>query len=242
MGLFCKKALPHSKLFSMQPIDTLFLDILPKEQQKLWPILDQVPNSFTLYGGTAIALQLGHRISIDFDFFSRESIDPDRLYQKIPFLKKSTVIQKSQDTLTCLVPIEDHTVKVSFFGGLDLGQIEYPKHAVDNNLKIASLIDLFGMKCSTVAARIEKKDYIDIDALITIGNQPLSQGLAAAKAIYGSQYTPILTLKALSCFEGGDLGSLEDEIKKRLLQEVELINFDNIPSIQTKHKIGDEEQ
>lgn len=45
------------------------LDILPPAQRSLWPHLAQVPGHFVLYGGTAIALHLGHRQSVDFDFF-----------------------------------------------------------------------------------------------------------------------------------------------------------------------------
>jgi hypothetical protein len=37
------------------------LDVLPPAQQRLWPELSQTPEAFTLYGGTAIALRLGHR-------------------------------------------------------------------------------------------------------------------------------------------------------------------------------------
>ena len=44
------------------------LDILPASQRTLWPELDATPDHFTLYGGTALALRLGHRQSVDFDF------------------------------------------------------------------------------------------------------------------------------------------------------------------------------
>ena len=47
------------------------LDILPPPQISLWPELGQVPADFALYGGTALALHLGDRESIDFDFFYR---------------------------------------------------------------------------------------------------------------------------------------------------------------------------
>ena len=53
------------------------LEILPESQRRLWPELVDVPKSFTLYGGTAIALRLGHRQSVDFDFFGSEAFDPD---------------------------------------------------------------------------------------------------------------------------------------------------------------------
>ena len=50
----------------------LHLNILPAEQRILWNELQSTPEHFALYGGTALALFLGHRQSIDFDFFSNE--------------------------------------------------------------------------------------------------------------------------------------------------------------------------
>ena len=53
----------------------LFKEILPKEQQEIYDNLKQVTElNFTLFGGTAIALQLGHRKSVDFDFFTPNDI------------------------------------------------------------------------------------------------------------------------------------------------------------------------
>lgn len=63
------------------------LDILPESQRRLWPELDAIPSDFVLYGGTGIALQLGHRISEDFDFFSSSSFDAERLRSRLPFFR-----------------------------------------------------------------------------------------------------------------------------------------------------------
>jgi Nucleotidyl transferase AbiEii toxin, Type IV TA system len=60
------------------------LDILPEFQLRLWPELDTVPSAFILYGGTRLALQLGHRASEDFDFFSSSGFEPDRLRSRLP--------------------------------------------------------------------------------------------------------------------------------------------------------------
>lgn len=63
------------------------LDILPAAQVTLWQELgEEIPSTFTLYGGTALALQLGHRQSIDFDFFG-PAFDPDKLLNLFRFLK-----------------------------------------------------------------------------------------------------------------------------------------------------------
>lgn len=62
------------------------LDILPGPQRTLWPELKDTPANFTLYGGTAIALRLGHRFSVDFDFFSGEPFLPGEIHSTVPYL------------------------------------------------------------------------------------------------------------------------------------------------------------
>jgi len=149
------------------------LDILPEAQRRLWPELEGTPGDFTLYGGTAIALRLGHRQSIDFDFFAQTSFEPDALLTKIPYLKGAVVRQSSPNTLTTTVE-RNGGVQVSFFGGLGLGQVEAPDFIKDLNLAIASLIDLAGTKAKVIIQRVEPKDYIDIHALMTKGGVRLN--------------------------------------------------------------------
>jgi hypothetical protein len=54
------------------------LEILPQGQLRLWPRLREVPRWFTLYGGTALALRLKHRVSVDLAAILREGMDPAR--------------------------------------------------------------------------------------------------------------------------------------------------------------------
>jgi hypothetical protein len=61
--------------WTMVIVFTPRLDILPPAQRTLSPHLIQVPGHFVLYGGTAIWLRLGHRQSVDFDFFSDAELD-----------------------------------------------------------------------------------------------------------------------------------------------------------------------
>ena len=93
---------------------------LPLAQRKLWPELATTPAAFTLYGGTALALHLGHRVSVDFDFFSNASFDPDDLARKLPYLDDAEQVQVAANTLTCRID-RGGPVLVSFFGGLGLG-------------------------------------------------------------------------------------------------------------------------
>ncbi len=156
------------------------LNILPAPQRLLWGDLADIPPDFTLYGGTAVALHLGHRQSVDFDFFAAMAINPAELYGEIAFLQDAKIIRQEQNTLTCLVDRKG-PVKVSFFGLPHIRSIEAPHVAPDNRLKVASLLDLAGMKAAVVQQRPEAKDYIDLDAIMNAG---ISLPAALAAAIF----------------------------------------------------------
>jgi Nucleotidyl transferase AbiEii toxin, Type IV TA system len=115
------------------------LDILPPAQHRLWPELSETPKDFTLYGGTAIALRLGHRPSADFDFFASAPFAPNALLRRVPYLKEGTMQQSAPNTLTVTVE-RGGPVQVSFFGGLDLGQVASAETAIGPGIKVASLM------------------------------------------------------------------------------------------------------
>lgn len=215
------------------------LGILPEGQRLLWRRLDVTPNHFVLYGGTALALRLGHRESVDFDFFSRQTFQPLELARKIPYLENQTVTQQENNTLTCAIETAADTVKVSFFGNLSLGQVETPDRVDSNGITVASLHDLFGMKCATIPQRSETKDYLDIHAIISDAGTNLAEGIACARAIYGRQYNPMMTLQALSYF--GDLHEpLPEAIESDLLAAVKSVTVHNLPVITASGHIGDD--
>jgi hypothetical protein len=60
------------------------LNILPASQRALWKELKATPKHFVLYGKTALALRLGHRVLEDFDFFTNTTFDPQGLVDRIP--------------------------------------------------------------------------------------------------------------------------------------------------------------
>lgn len=206
------------------------LDILPEAQRRLWRELAAVPEDFTLYGGTGLALHLGHRKSVDFDFFGRRAIDVASLEADIPFLEGATVVQREKNTLTAIVD-RGQPVKVSFFGVPKLPRLAPPVISKDNGLKIASLIDLAGAKASVLQVRAEAKDYIDMDALIEIGGIGLPFALSAAQRLYGPSFNPEVTLKALSYFDDGNLHDLPTDMKFRLAGAVCKVDLQHLPSL-----------
>jgi hypothetical protein len=81
------------------------LAMLPPSQLRLWQELDETPESFTLYGGKALTLRMGHRVSVDFYFFSNRPFDPDELVASIPYLKRAERVQVAPNTLTCRIDV-----------------------------------------------------------------------------------------------------------------------------------------
>jgi hypothetical protein len=205
------------------------LDILPAAQRALWPELNATPPDFTLYGGTAIALRLGHRASADFDFFGRMSFDPDRLLATVPYLAGARVLQRERDTLTCRVS-RGGPILVSFFGLPTIGCIEESTPVEGPGFPVASLIDLAGTKAAVVQKRAQVKDYIDIDALIAAG-VGLPSALAAARAIYGTAFEPQITLKALTYFGDGDLPTLPAVVQQRLVKAATAVDLGVLPVV-----------
>jgi hypothetical protein len=207
------------------------LQTLPPAQRALWLELRDLPAEFVLYGGTAIALHLGHRESVDFDFFANRDFNPAELYGRVPFLAGAQVLQQEKNTLTCSVE-RGEPVKVSFFGLPNLLSIETPHVVPETGLRVAPLIDLAGMKAAVVQQRGEAKDYLDLDALMQHGiGLPLA--LAAAAAIYGSMFNPQITLKALSYFDDGNLQTLPGEVKRRIVRAVAAVDLDTLPVLST---------
>jgi hypothetical protein len=206
------------------------LDILPLPQRRLWNELAGVPPEFVLYGGTAIVLHLGHRESVDFDFFGNRPFDPAKLMSALPFMAGAQITQREPNTLTGIVD-RDGIVKVSFFGVPEIPRLVRPHQVSDNGIKVASLLDLAGMKASVVQVRAEARDYIDVDAMLTSGKVDLPAALGAGLALYGAQFNPEITLKALSYFDDGNLRRLPEPLKARLAKAAREVDLDALPSL-----------
>ena len=140
----------------------LFIDILDSKQKEIFQLLDFTNENFYLAGGTALALQIGHRKSIDFDFFSNDKFNTEELRIKIEEIFKGYRLVFSQISPSTINMVVDG-VKMSFF--------YYPykplyKLVETNRVNIADLMDIACMKCSAITARSVKKDYIDLFFLL----------------------------------------------------------------------------
>ena len=191
------------------------IDTLPAAQRRFWQEeAPALPAHWVLYGGTAIALHLGHRSSVDFDFFSSDPLDRSALRRSCGAVREAKTIQDEPDTLSVIADVLGDTVKLSFFGGIDFGRVGEP--VASGGRLIASLLDLFGTKLATITQRIESRDYVDIAALLGAGLD-INQGVGALLALYGNQASGLQSVKTMVWFGDGDLErALPADVKSAL--------------------------
>lgn len=186
---------------------------MPPAQRRLWPRLAPgVALGFVLYGGTAVSLHLGHRRSVDFDFFTDRPLDAEAIRRGFRFSGSAKTLQQTEDTLVVVVS----GVKLSFFGGLSFGRVGDPHLTTDGVAEVASLEDLLAHKLKVILQRAERKDYVDIAAMLRAGRS-LSCGLAAARLFFGAALQPSESLKALTYFKDGDLARLSRDDRQTLI-------------------------
>src|SRR6056297_3526603 len=209
-------------------------EILPEAQRTVWPHLAQFKQHFVLYGGTAIALRLGHRQSIDFDFFSEKPLEHRWIADILPETVNSSILQSGQNTYTVLLQPNDEYVKLSFFGGIDFGRIGEPGYTEDDTLLVASLKDLLATKVKVLMQRIEKRDYIDIAAILSHGLS-LADGLAGASSLFGREFSPSDCLRALHYFDEPSLSDLDNSVKGTLKDAVkEVLGMTSLQKLEIK--------
>jgi hypothetical protein len=152
--------------------------ILPAAQRQIWTSLaPALQLGFVLYGGTAVALHLGHRESLDSDFFRYEPLDKDQVRDAFGFVRGAAILQDAPDTLVVLAEMPSGLVKVSFFGGIGFGCVNDPLQTRDGTLLVASLDDLMATKLKATLDRV--------NAIAPGGTA--SEGLATA-GILGSDF------------------------------------------------------
>lgn len=144
----------------------MFLHTLPAPARQLFSALgrSRIVAPFYLAGGSAAALHLGHRVSVDLDFFCPQSYEPDPLVQRLAQLGRLIVQQQSPGTL--LGQVND--TRVSFF--------TYPYRLLDpctvcENVQVASLLDIGLMKLIAIHQRGRKRDFVDLFHICHAGQE-----------------------------------------------------------------------
>lgn len=174
---------------------TMHHEVLTPKGAKIFPDLTRF-KGFYLAGGTGLALQLGHRISIDFDLFSDEEI-PKSLLKKIADVFHHSVIQPIVNNS------EELTVSID---GVKVTFLYYPFPLVTDlvmidQLPAASIQEIAAMKAYTIGRRASYKDYVDIYTILSSNILNLETIISLANKKYGDQFNDRLFLEQLVSLE-----------------------------------------
>ncbi len=151
-------------------------------------------NSFYLVGGTALALQLGHRVSIDLDLFTQEPFDPNELIEKLSDkFDFSVVSEGSAMVISTINDIKVDFVKMSY-------PILFPS-VLDEQVRMLDIRDIAAMKLKAVTQRGSKKDFYDIYFLLQI--MSLDEIIQLFKEKF-KQYEIFHVIKSLTYFEDAE--------------------------------------
>ena len=173
---------------------------------------------FDLGGGTALALHLGHRISIDLDLFTKEAFDPEELLAALPQVGSREVLGTAGNSLNLRL----NDVKVDFL------RHAYPRlrpARAEDGIRLLDIPDIAAMKLSTATNRGARKDFFDLAALLEIHELPRLLDWYADKF---PNYDLFPVIRSLTWFVDAEeepdpllLSSLRwEEVKERLTRAV----------------------
>ncbi|MHB8189957.1 MAG: nucleotidyl transferase AbiEii/AbiGii toxin family protein [Ferrimicrobium sp.] len=156
-----------------------------------WPLMQK----FYLSGGTALALQEGHRRSKDLGFFTRQPLEVlPKLPQLDDLLKRFTLAEwthKSPEQIDWRL------------NGVSVTLLAYPfAHNFEfhtwRGLSVADPRDIAVQKAYTIGRRAQARDYIDLHAIIKTGLMTIHEIMSRAQRTYGDAFSPRLFLQQLT--------------------------------------------
>ncbi len=163
---------------------------------------------FALAGGTSLALQLGHRISIDLDFFTIDEFDSEKLLDHLISDFEVSNVTIAKNTLNLYIRFNQKNIKVDFlrhhYKLLD-------KYISKDKIRLYSINDIAAMKLNAIANRGSKKDFYDIYELLN--SFSIMELLEFFKEKY-QRLNAFTVVKSLDYFEDADLEPDPMSLKK----------------------------
>jgi hypothetical protein len=192
--------------------EELHFEMLDKKRSKILPLLRAFKDRFYLAGGTALALQLAHRDSIDFDFFTDREFNSGELLHEVKEVfaeHKIEVAQAGNKTLNIII---DGEIKASFFCIKE----KLLNKPIDGDwFWLASLDDIASMKI-TALLRAELKDYVDLYYILK--ERSLAEIIRNCRRKY-DDFDPMVYLKALVSFDDINMPRILFRRKKHVKME-----------------------
>lgn len=191
-------------------------EVLTNEGKAIFPFLESFPK-FYLAGGTGLALQIGHRISIDFDLFNQNNIQKDLLKKVETVFKKKHISVAINNSEELTVTID--TVKITF--------LKYPFHLLlpletIGGIHILSTKEIASTKAYTIGRRGSYKDYVDIYYILKEQHTSLEEIIELADKKFGGEFNSRLFLEQLLFMDDIDdieLVFLKEKIDKKNIKD-----------------------
>ena len=172
----------------------LHKEILVKEQMELLLLIEEFAHDFVLVGGTAIALHVGHRQSVDFDLFSHEELDSQKIKRKILRNSKIDRTYVSNDREYTMIV---HNVKITFFNFPY--KIKAPVR-LNRVIRLPDLLTLGAMKAFALGFRSKWKDYVDLYFIIK-NYHSIDEISGRADEMFKGEFNGRIFREALSYFK-----------------------------------------
>ena len=169
----------------------MFPKILTEEQIELLPLVKKFSDAFGLVGGTAVALQLGHRRSVDFDLFSEDDFDNNAILRKVKRIFPVEHIY--MDTASQLTFLANRGVRMTFYAYPY--KIDYTER-FETEIKLPDLLTLAAMKAFALGRRAKWKDYVDLYFILK--KYSLSKIVYRAMAVFEGAFNEKLFREQLS--------------------------------------------
>lgn len=196
-------------------------EILTEEQQELLPLVRKFSRTFGMVGGTAIALYIGHRRSIDFDLFSLREFDNGSVRKTI---SRSYTIERIITDQAGHYTVLVKGVRFTFFHYPY--QITFPKSFKDY-IKMPSLLTLAAMKAHALGRRAKWKDYVDL-YFIMRDHYDIGDIAKKAHQLFGNEFNEKLLRTQIAYFDDidyreeveyvGDFKTSDATVKKALIK------------------------
>jgi hypothetical protein len=173
----------------------MHLEILSKEQIQLLPVLSQFKREYYLVGGTAIALHIGHRESIDFDLFKLADLRKNDIYKKVTASKFGYKFgYENYEQLNLII----NQVKFTFFSFPH----KLPTNAeIKGVIKMPDLLTLAAMKAFALGRRAKWKDYLDLYFILK-DFYSIQEIAGKATQLFGEMFSEKLFKMQLGYFKG----------------------------------------
>jgi len=172
-------------------------EILTKEQEELLPLVAKFSRNFRLVGGTAVALQIGHRESIDFDLFSLRGFQNANIRKRIlGYTNIDRIVRDETGQYTMIIK----GVYFTFFHYPF--EVEFAKN-FDDIIKMPDLLTLAAMKVHALGRRAKWKDYVDLYFIIK-NFHSLSEIIKKAKKLFQNEFNEKIIREQISYFDDID--------------------------------------